>query len=90
MTEQATPAYAPADYNAPTANEIRALLKTWGLTGAAAAAAIAANSRTMRRYTGGERDVSYPVLFTLAVKFSGHQVSPDNWRAELATDLAET
>ena len=41
----------------PTAERLRALMKQKGLTGAMAAEIVGVNSRTIRKWTGGERAI---------------------------------
>jgi len=41
----------------PTADKLRALMKQKGLTGARAAEIVGVNSRTIRKWTGGERAI---------------------------------
>ena len=52
------PFYNP-EYQVPSSDEIRALLKSQGWTGARAAAIVGVDSRTIRRWTGGESPIPY-------------------------------
>ena len=88
MTEERAN-YRKAFYNAPDREEIRHLLSVWNLTGAAAGEQAGVNGRQIRRYTGGEQKMPYAVLFTLAMKNEGVQVSIDRWREELQTTLSQ-
>lgn len=85
MTEDMSAAreYVPQVYRAPTPDEFRALLSKWELTGAAAGDLVGVKGRQIRRYTGGDADVPYAVLFTLAMKCEGIAVSIGRWRTEL-------
>lgn len=92
MTEDMSAAreYVPQVYRAPTPDEFRALLSKWELTGAAAGDLVGVRGRQIRRYTGGDADVPYAVLFTLAMKCEGVAVSTGRWRDELRIDAART
>ena len=61
------PRYGVEGYKPPTAEDFRALLKRWNLTGSAAGALVGVNGRHIRRYTGGHTRVPYAVLFTLSM-----------------------
>lgn len=79
------------DYSPPCANESRALLRAFNLTGSAAAKlAGLANGRMVRRYTSEAAYTPMPfaVLFTLCARGGGVQVTPAGWRDELAAALA--
>lgn len=52
------PFYHP-DYQAPTTEELRGLMKDCGWTGAKVGALVGVDSRTVRRWTGGERPIPY-------------------------------
>ena len=86
MNEQRSEYGRPA-YRPPTGEEIRALLRVWNLTGAAAGDMVGVGARQMGRYTGDEQDLPYAVLFALAAKVEGTHVSPWGWRAELASAI---
>ena len=51
--------FADPNYQAPTSDEIRAALKHGGMTGAGAGALLGVGGRTVRKWTGGERDIPY-------------------------------
>ena len=46
-------------YQRPSPNELRAALDAGGLTGATAAALLGVSGRTLRKWTGGDRDIPY-------------------------------
>jgi hypothetical protein len=71
------------EYMPPTTTEIRALLRRWDLSGSVAGHLLCINARTIRRYTGGERTVTYPMLFTLAAIREGILISRGAWRDDL-------
>jgi len=78
MTDQTQDNYIP-----PTPDEIRALLSKWELSGAKAGAQVDINGRQVRKYTGGQAKVPYPVLFTLFAKNDGVFISKLDWRENL-------
>ena len=47
------------NYQPPSADELRAVMKAQGWTGAKTAALVGVDSRTVRRWTGNERPVPY-------------------------------
>lgn len=67
-------------YLPPTGAELRALLRRWELTGAAAAAIVHCHPRTVRKWTGEERAMPYAALYTLAARHAGVQIRPGDWR----------
>ena len=67
-------------YNPPTPSEFRVILNLFELTGSAAGKLVYAHSRTVRRWTGGDRGVSFPVLYTLLHRHCGLEITPENWR----------
>lgn len=77
-------------YSPPTQSEIRALLAHWRLTGAAAGALLDVDGRTVRRWTGGDRTVSFAVLYTLASRAGGYDIDRETWRETLADCLRTT
>ena len=83
MTEPDTP---NNDYNPPTSDEVRRLLKALELTGAEAGALLDVNSRQIRRYTSGDSIMTYTVLYTLLGRTRRADVTPANWRSELWLD----
>ena len=83
MTEPDTP---NSDYNPPTPDEVRRLLKVLELTGAEAGALLDVNSRQIRRYTSGDSIMAYTVLYTLLARTRRADVTPANWRSELWLD----
>ena len=74
------------DYNPPTSDEVRRLLKVLELTGAEAGALLDVNSRQIRRYTSGDSIMTYTVLYTLLARTRRADVTPANWRSELWLD----
>ena len=52
------PFYHP-DYQPPTFEALRVVMKSQGWTGAKVAALVGVDSRTVRRWTGNERPVPY-------------------------------
>ena len=52
------PFYHP-NYQFPTFEELRVVMKSQGWTGAKVAALVGVDSRTVRRWTGNERPVPY-------------------------------
>ena len=87
MTDTRAAYTTPQHYKAPSGEELRALLRAWRLTGAAAGALVDLNSRQIRRYTGDEQRVPYGVLYTLASKCEDVKISIAGWRAELSSAL---
>jgi len=71
-------------YQAPTGEEVRDLLRRWSLTGSAAGALLDVDSRTVRKWTGGERRMPFPALYTLAHRAAGVELHPQSWREQLA------
>ena len=76
-------------YTPPDHNEARAILSGLHITGGQAAEAVGlANSRMIRRYTSaGEAMRSampFAVPFTLARRFARVDITPENWREDLA------
>lgn len=61
------------NYEAPTADDVRAALKALDLTGAQAGTLLGVDSRTIRRWTGGERDIPFAAWRLLTVS-SGRQL----------------
>lgn len=55
-------------YQPPTPDEIRALLSEQGWTGAQAGLIVGVDSRTIRRWTGGERSIPYAAWRLLLVE----------------------
>lgn len=51
--------YADPGYQEPTPEDVRTALKYGGLTGSAAGALLGVTGRTVRKWTGGERDIPY-------------------------------
>ena len=51
--------FSDLKYESPTADEIRAVLKQAGLTGSMAGQLLGVDGRTIRKWTGGERDIPY-------------------------------
>lgn len=70
-------------YVAPEAIELRGMLLKWQLTGAAAGMMVGCGSRQIRRYTGGNSEMPYAVLFTLAAKCTGIMIEQGRWREQL-------
>lgn len=56
--------YSPS-WTAPTPDDIRAVLKAGNLTGSAAANLVGVDSRTIRKWTGGERAIPYAAFALL-------------------------
>lgn len=52
-------------WTAPTPDDIRAVLKAGNLTGSAAAHLVGVDSRTIRKWTGGERAIPYAAFALL-------------------------
>lgn len=70
-------------YLPPTGAELRALLRRWELTGAAAAELVQVHPRTIRKWVGDERGMPYAALYTLAARHACAQIRPDDWRSVL-------
>ena len=77
-------------YQAPTPEEVRALLRAFDCTAQRAGNMLAARGRTAREWLGGTRALPYPHLYTLLHKLTREavpelplRVSIANWRAEL-------
>ena len=70
-------------YIPPTGAEARALLKGLGLTGAAAGNLAGVDSRTVRRWTGGERPMPFASLYTILSRQARLTVTPERWRDQL-------
>lgn len=51
--------FSDIGYEPPTIEEIRAALSHGGLTGAAAGRVVGVTGRTIRKWTGGEREIPY-------------------------------
>lgn len=51
--------YSDPRYEPPNAEEIRAAIKHGNLTGAAAGELVGVNGRTVRKWTGAEREIPY-------------------------------
>lgn len=51
--------FSDQQYEPPTSEEVRQALKHGGLTGAAAGQLLGVGGRTVRKWTGGERDIPY-------------------------------
>lgn len=83
MNERMQSTYTQAEYKPPTKEEFRALLTRWELTGAQAGALAGLKGRQIRRYTAGDAEAPYAVLFTMAMKQEGISITVDRWRAEL-------
>ncbi|WP_295455308.1 hypothetical protein [uncultured Thiodictyon sp.] len=73
-------------YQAPTPQEVQALLKGLGLTGAQAAALMGlSDGRSVRKYTGGgesPRSMPFSALYALIHRGCGIAVTPQGWREE--------
>ena len=54
-------------YEPPTGDEVRAVLTYAGLTGAEAGLVVGASDRAIRRWTGGDRVISYSAWRLLLV-----------------------
>lgn len=67
-------------YLPPTGAELRALLRRWELTGAAAAELVHCHPRTVRKWAGAERGMPFAALYTLAARHAGAQIRPEDWR----------
>lgn len=76
------------EYIPPTPEELRAILGSLGLTGAKAAELVNVDSRTIRRWTGGDRKIPYQALFTLLLRSRNIYVTPDQWRVEIKSLLS--
>lgn len=70
-------------YTPPTGAEARALLKALGLTGAAAGNLVGVDSRTVRRWAGGERPMPFASLYTILSRQARLEVTPEHWRREV-------
>lgn len=57
------PAYTP-----PKPDEVRALLRKAGWTGSQAAAVVGVDGRTIRKWTGGEREIPYSAWRLLLIE----------------------
>ena len=55
-------------FTTPTPDEIRALLSEQGWTGAQAGSIVGVDSRTIRRWTGGERGMPYAAWRLLLIE----------------------
>ena len=73
----------PSEFQPPTPNELRALLKKWGATQRGAASVLCVNDRTMRRWMSGEARMTYTALYVLAHQLSGKTISASDWRDTL-------
>lgn len=60
--------YSDPDYSPPTPNEVRALLRKAGWTGSQAARRAGVDGRTIRKWTGGERDIPYSAWRLLLIE----------------------
>ena len=58
------------DYRPPTTDEIRALLRLGELSGSAAGLLLGVNGRTIRKWTGGEREIPYAAWRLLIVEIA--------------------
>jgi len=58
----------PHGYTPPTPDEIRGFLKANNLTGAGAARLLKINSRTVRRWTGGDAEMPYSAWKLLQIE----------------------
>ena len=87
-TDLEGPRMADSAYTPPTGAEARALLKALGLTGAAAGALVGVDSRTVRRWTGGERPMPFASLYTLCGRQARINVAPEHWREQVGRFLA--
>lgn len=77
---------APAAYDPPTPEEVRAILTALGLTGAEAAALVGlSDGRQIRKYTGGSdpRRMAFATLYTLLHRGRFIAISPDRWREQV-------
>jgi transcriptional regulator with XRE-family HTH domain len=74
-------------YTPPTGAEARALLKALGLTGAAAGNLVGVDSRTVRRWTGGERAMPFASLYTILSRQARLEVTPKKWREQVGEKL---
>lgn len=77
-------------YTPPTGAEARALLRALGLTGAAAGNLVGVDSRTVRRWTGGERPMPFASLYTILSRQAQLTVTPEHWRDEATKYLRLT
>jgi len=77
-------------YTAPTAIEVRTILKAFDLSGSEAAKqAGMKNSRTFRKYTAdgaANLEMPYTVLFTLVAKNLGIFITVDKWKESLVDE----
>ena len=55
-------------YQAPTTDEIRLALSKSGLTGSAAGELLGVTGRTVRKWTGGEREIPYSAWRLLLIE----------------------
>lgn len=76
---------ARSKYVPPTPNELRAILKALNLTGAATGKLLDVSDRTVRRWTSGERELSFASLYTLLHRTIGRSIGIE-WRSD-AGDL---
>ena len=60
--------FADPGYLAPTPEEIRAALRAGGLTGARAGELVGVTGRTVRKWTGGEREIPYSAWRLLLIE----------------------
>ena len=58
------------NYESPTGDEVRAVLTYAGLTGAEAGLMVGVSDRAIRRWTGGDRVISY-AAWRLLLIYSG-------------------
>lgn len=73
------------EYQPPTPEELRAIMRSLDLTGAGAGTLVGVDSRTVRRWLGGDRRMPYQALFTLLNRSHGISITPEHWREEIAS-----
>ena len=67
-------------YQPPTPNEVISILSALHLTGAATGKLLDVGDRTVRRWTAGERDLGFAMLYTLLNRKIDMRIDPGNWR----------
>ncbi len=71
------------EYEPPSPDEVRALLKRYKLTGSAAGEIIGVTSRQVRRWTGGASRMPFAALYTMIGELEGWTITQTGWRAEI-------